>query len=151
MHHAMSGELVGRDEELQLVLSALEDLPAAVVLEGDAGIGKTSVWRAAVDALEARGVRVLSTRTAEAESRLSYAGLADVLDPVIDEALTGLPPPQRRALRLRYTAPSPKAVRRIKPRLRSPPWGRYVRRRGRGRSSSLSTTRSGSTRRPCSR
>jgi DNA-binding CsgD family transcriptional regulator len=98
MHHAMSGELVGRDEELRLVLSTLEDLPAAVVLEGDAGIGKTSVWRAAVDALEAGGVRVLSTRTAEAESRLSYAGLADILDPFLDEALAPLPPPQRRAL-----------------------------------------------------
>ncbi len=92
MHRAMSGELVGRDEELRLVLSTLEDLPAAVVLEGDAGIGKTSVWRAAVDALEALGVRVLSTRTAEAESRLSYAGLADILDPVLDEALAASSP-----------------------------------------------------------
>lgn len=94
----MAGELVGRDEELRLALGSLGDLPAAVVLEGDPGIGKTSVWRAALDELEARGARVLSTRPAEAESQLSYAGLADVLDPVLEEAVGELPPPQRRAL-----------------------------------------------------
>ena len=94
----MAIELVGRDEELAQVLATLDNLPAAVVLEGEAGIGKTSIWRAALAELAAGGVRVLSTRPAETESQLSYAGLADILDPVLDEALTALPSPQRRAL-----------------------------------------------------
>jgi DNA-binding CsgD family transcriptional regulator len=93
----MAAELVGRDEEVGLVLTTLGDLPAAVVLEGDAGIGKTSVWRAALAELEAGGVRLLSTRPAETESQLSYAGLADILEPV-DDSLRALPSPQRRAL-----------------------------------------------------
>ena len=94
----MAAELVGRDEELELVVGALADLPAGVVLEGEAGIGKTSIWRAALGELGALGFRVLSTRPAETESQLSYAGLADMLDPVLDETLTALPSPQRRAL-----------------------------------------------------
>ncbi|HET7744232.1 MAG TPA: AAA family ATPase [Gaiellaceae bacterium] len=94
----MAAELVGREEELGLVLAALEDLPAAVLLEGEAGIGKTSIWRAALAELAARGVRVLSTRPVETESRLSYAGLADILDSVLEGALSALPSPQRRAL-----------------------------------------------------
>jgi DNA-binding CsgD family transcriptional regulator len=98
MDPSMAAELVGREEELGLVLAALGALPAAVLLEGEAGIGKTSVWRAALDELETLGARVLSARPAEAESQLSYAGLADILDPVLDDALTALPAPQRCAL-----------------------------------------------------
>jgi hypothetical protein len=36
------------DDELRLVLAMLDDLPAAVVLQGEAGIGKTSIWHAAI-------------------------------------------------------------------------------------------------------
>jgi len=103
----MATELVGRDEELRVVLATLDDLPAAVVLQGEAGIGKTSIWHAAIGELDAGGVRILSTRPAEAESQLSYAGLADILDPVLDKALTVLPSPQRRALEV--------ALRRAEP------------------------------------
>jgi DNA-binding CsgD family transcriptional regulator len=94
----VTAELVGRDEELGVVIATLDDLPAAVVLEGEAGIGKTSIWRAALAELDASGVRALSTRPAETESQLSYAGLADILDPILDDALRALPSPQRRAL-----------------------------------------------------
>ena len=83
---------------------------SAVVLEGDAGIGKTTVWRSALDELEARGVRVLSTRPAEAESQLSYAGLTNIRDPVLEG----------RARR----APAASAVR---------PGGGFAPRRARGR------------------
>jgi DNA-binding CsgD family transcriptional regulator len=106
----MAVELVGREEELGLALATLDRLPAAVVLEGEAGIGKTSVWQAAVDELEARHVRVLSTRPAESESRLSYAGLADILEPVLDEALAALPSPQRHALEVALRRASPEGA-----------------------------------------
>src|SRR6266446_5862550 len=94
-------EVVGRDEELAAVrefLDAVERLPAALVVEGEAGIGKTTLWRAGIASAEERGYRVLSTRPAQAESQVSYAGLADLLEPVLEEALAELPPPQRRAL-----------------------------------------------------
>jgi DNA-binding CsgD family transcriptional regulator len=103
----MAAELVGRSEELRGALAGLEDLPAAVVLEGEPGIGKTSIWRAALEALEAGDVRVLSARPAEAESQLSYLGLADVLDPVLEDVLSTLPSPQRHALEV--------ALRRAEP------------------------------------
>jgi DNA-binding CsgD family transcriptional regulator len=106
----MAAELVGRDDELRLVLATLDDLPVAVVLQGEAGIGKTSIWHAAIAELDAGGVRLLSTRPAEAESQLSYAGLADILDPVLDEALTTLPSPQRRALEVALRRADPEGA-----------------------------------------
>jgi DNA-binding CsgD family transcriptional regulator len=96
----MAELLVGRDEELQVALVALDELPAAVVFEGEPGIGKTILWQAALAELAARGSRVLSARPAETESSLSYVGLVDVLDPVLDEVLPALPSPQRRALEI---------------------------------------------------
>jgi len=91
-------ELIGREAEFDAALAAFAKLPAIVALEGDAGIGKTSVWRAVVESLEAGGDAVLSARPAEAETQLSYAGLADLLGPVLDDSLAELPAPQRQAL-----------------------------------------------------
>ena len=51
-----------------------------------------------LDQLEARDHAVLSARPAEAETHLSYAGIADLLDPVLDDSLADLPAPQRQAL-----------------------------------------------------
>lgn len=105
----MAVELVSRAEELRAVLARLGDLPAAVVLEGEVGIGKTSIWRAAIDTLDARDFRVLSARPAEAESQLSYVGLADILDSVLDEVLPALPLPQRQALEVALRRAEPEA------------------------------------------
>ncbi len=94
-------EIVGRDEPLARLESFVADLPrrpARMVIEGEAGIGKTTVWRAGVDAATSRGYHVLVCRPAEAETRLAYSGLADLLGRVEDRAFDGLPEPQRRAL-----------------------------------------------------
>jgi DNA-binding CsgD family transcriptional regulator len=93
--------LVGREEELEAllgVLEALDQLPAAAVLAGEAGIGKTTLWLAGVEAAEARGYRVLSCRPSEAETGYSFVGLADLIGEIVGEALPELPPLQRRAL-----------------------------------------------------
>jgi DNA-binding CsgD family transcriptional regulator/predicted metal-dependent HD superfamily phosphohydrolase len=93
--------LIGRDDELRAtdrLLDAREELPGAAVLHGQAGIGKTSLWLAGIDAAVTRGYRVLSCRTSEAERQLSYAGLADLLGGVVDDVLPELPPIQQRAL-----------------------------------------------------
>jgi hypothetical protein len=89
--------ILGRDAELAEVESFVgsgSGGPSALLLEGPAGIGKTTLWRAGVSFARARGHRVLSCRAAEAEARLSYAALGDLFD----FELPDLPAPQRRAL-----------------------------------------------------
>lgn len=95
-------ELIGRQWEQAGVDRFLDRLaagPAALVLEGEPGIGKTTVWRAALDTARRRDYRVLVCRASESESALSFLGLGDLLERVPDEALERLPEPQRQALR----------------------------------------------------
>jgi DNA-binding CsgD family transcriptional regulator len=96
----MSSHIVGRDEELHVLDSFVEhvDGPTALVLEGEPGIGKSTIWRAGVEAARARGLCVLCARPAEAEAELAHAGLGDLLEPVLEEVLSQLPQPRRRAL-----------------------------------------------------
>ena len=94
-------QLVGREEELGAIVGlvdAHEDLPGAVVLSGEAGIGKTSLWLAGLDAAAAGGYRILSCRPSEAETGSSFVGLTDLLGNAVGEVLSELPPIQRRAL-----------------------------------------------------
>jgi DNA-binding CsgD family transcriptional regulator len=96
-------ELVGRDEELAWIAAFVDgpiDGPAALVLEGEPGIGKSALWLAGVDRAWAAGMRVLTARPAEAESGLAFSGLGDLLDGVLDEVLPALTPPRRHALRV---------------------------------------------------
>jgi class 3 adenylate cyclase/DNA-binding CsgD family transcriptional regulator len=93
--------VVGREEtlaELEDFVAALVRGPASLVIEGEPGIGKTTVWQAAVDAAVRRGYRVLVSRPAESEVELAYAGIADLLARVDDSVFDGLPAPQRQAL-----------------------------------------------------
>ena len=93
--------LVGRDDELEAVvrlLDAPERLPGAVVLAGEAGIGKTTLWLAGVEAAVARGYRVLTSRPSEAETQFAFACVGDLLGDVAGSVLAELPPIQRRAL-----------------------------------------------------
>jgi ATP/maltotriose-dependent transcriptional regulator MalT len=92
--------VVGRGNELSQLDAFMDDVtdgPAALLLEGESGIGKTTLWRRGVTTAAERGWRVLSTRPAESEAKLSYAGLADLLQ-ASDEVLVALPDPQRNAL-----------------------------------------------------
>ena len=93
-------DLVGRDEELAAIAGLLEaGAPAcAVVIDGEAGIGKTTVWRAAVEAAAARGFRPLEARPSQSEASLAFSTLADLLGDALEDVLPELPPPQRRAL-----------------------------------------------------
>jgi DNA-binding CsgD family transcriptional regulator len=94
-------QLVGRNEELEAIVGVLdvpEELPGVTVLSGEAGIGKTTLWLAGIDAAAAHGYRILSTRPSEAETGLSFAGLADLLGRAAGDVLPELPPVQRRAL-----------------------------------------------------
>lgn len=96
----MSGSaLVGRERELESVAAFLEaglSAAGAMLIQGDAGIGKTALWEHGVASLDGR--TVLSCRPAEAESAFSFSGLGDLLGGVIDSVLDELPGPQRDAL-----------------------------------------------------
>jgi hypothetical protein len=69
-------------------------------LTGEAGIGKTTVWEWAVRRAQTQGRHVLVSRATPAEARLPWVGLADLMRPVDEGVIAGLPPPQARALRL---------------------------------------------------
>jgi hypothetical protein len=68
------------------------------VIEGDPGIGKTTLWLDAVGRARERGFRVLTSRAAAAESVLAYNVLADLLSSVDDSIWDDLPPPQQKGL-----------------------------------------------------
>ena len=99
----MAIDVVGRDEELGSLQAFLDRRatvpgPSALALEGEAGIGKSTLWRAAVDDACARGLRVLSARPAESEQALAHAGLGDLFEDALDDVLPALSPPRRHAL-----------------------------------------------------
>jgi len=99
MQHTYSlivSSLVGRESELRAVETFLRsERLRALVIVGEPGIGKTTVWQAAVEQARARGARVLMARPTESEARLAFAGLADLLAEVPDELFERLPEPQR--------------------------------------------------------
>lgn len=111
-------EILGRDEELEALDSFLAGArPAALVLEGEAGIGKTILWRYAVEAARAQSALVLTHSAVSAEAQLSFTALADLLGDVIEDVLSSLPPPQQRALSVallleeaQESPPDPRAV-----------------------------------------
>ena len=94
--------LIGRNEELARLEAFVEgtaDGPPRLLLEGEAGIGKTTLWRAGVERAHELGFRVLESRPAAPERELSFAALGDLLSGTHDE-IGDLPAPQRRALRV---------------------------------------------------
>jgi DNA-binding CsgD family transcriptional regulator len=93
--------IVGRRAELEAIDRLLEhegESATAVLLDGEAGIGKTTVWLSGVEEARSRGMTVLVSRPVEGEMSLPFAALGDLLEPVVDEHSGGLPEPQRRAL-----------------------------------------------------
>lgn len=97
---APAAGIVGRERELaQLTAFATPGSASrALVLSGAAGIGKTTLWEAALAHARAAGLRVLVARGGAAEAKLSLTGVFDLLGTAADEVLPGLPAPQRAAL-----------------------------------------------------
>ena len=92
---------MGRGDELGYLhafLDRTERELRAVVLEGEAGVGKSTLWAAGVAEAQQRGFQVLSSRPAEVERGLAHVVLADLLEDVLEEVLPALSAPRRRAL-----------------------------------------------------
>ena len=93
--------LIGRSAELEridAVLSSRDMLPVGLLFHGREGSGKTTLWQEAIRRAHGRGFRVLDCALSRNESRLTFAGLADLVRPVLDEVLPELAPPQALAL-----------------------------------------------------
>ncbi len=93
--------MIGRSDEAAAIGRFVDRTAIGSVgflIEGEPGIGKTTVVIEAIREASARGYRVIQVRPAEAEADLSFAGLGDLLGGVFDEISEALPPPQRHAL-----------------------------------------------------
>ena len=94
-------EIVGREEELGSLYAFIGEAGgglAALVLEGEAGIGKSTLWLAGLEHARTRGLRVLSSRPAEAERSLAHVGLAISSRTASTMSCLRLAAPRRRAL-----------------------------------------------------
>ena len=92
--------LVGRERELDRVdalLSLGPDESRVLVLEGDPGIGKSALLHVARSLASERGFNVLGTAGVEAESRVPFAALHQLLAGELGQAEV-LPDPDRTAL-----------------------------------------------------
>ena len=92
--------LIGRDSELSWLRGLVDPPPAesrVLVLLGDAGMGKTVLLAEAVRQARSAGLRVLQVTGRESEQDLAFAGLHQLLRPVLDR-VADLPGRQAEAL-----------------------------------------------------
>jgi hypothetical protein len=94
------GRLIGWDAELAGLRGLLDPVPQAskvLLVTGEAGMGKTVLLADAAGRARSAGMRVLSVTGRESESKLAFAGLHQLLRPVLPTA-AGLPGRQAQAL-----------------------------------------------------
>ncbi|MGI5499348.1 helix-turn-helix transcriptional regulator [Lentzea sp. CA-135723] len=94
-------ELVGREEDIERVRAFVDSASTqggALLLSGEAGIGKTELLEFAAAHARQRGTLVLRATGSQFEAGLSFAGLHQVLYPLVKK-LDALPKTQARALR----------------------------------------------------
>jgi DNA-binding CsgD family transcriptional regulator/tetratricopeptide (TPR) repeat protein len=98
---AGTSSVAGRARELAVadeVLDRARGRPATLILAGQAGVGKTTVWGATVARATTTGFCTLITRPVESDAKLAFASLTDLFEPVTDAVIAELPPPQAGAL-----------------------------------------------------
>ncbi len=96
---ALWGRRVERDTLERTLAAVRAGQSAALVLRGEAGVGKTALLRFGIEA--ASGLRVARAAGAESEMELPFAALHQVCAPMIDK-LERIPEPQREALRTAF-------------------------------------------------
>jgi DNA-binding CsgD family transcriptional regulator len=93
--------VVSRPLEFRAVSELLQSAtvqPSGLVFEGEAGIGKTTLWLTAKEQARESGFEVMSAHVGQAESVLAYAAVADLLRNVDPTIIAGLPQLQRIAV-----------------------------------------------------
>ncbi len=99
----MDQELIGRNTEVEALDRLLERASSglsSLLIDGDAGIGKTAIWGEGLERAHQRGFRVLQASPAESERSLSLGVLTDLLASVTETELGALPAVQRHALEI---------------------------------------------------
>ena len=92
--------IVGREAVLARLRGLLDPVPRAgqvLLVTGDGGMGKTVLLADAAGRARSAGMRALSVSGRESESNLAFAGLHQLLRPVLSSA-AALPDRQRQAL-----------------------------------------------------
>ncbi|MEA3183633.1 MAG: hypothetical protein QOJ74_110, partial [Ilumatobacteraceae bacterium] len=105
--------LIGRDRERDLAaifVAASASGPAVLEIDGEPGIGKTTLFRYTVELARIGGSTVLECSPTQAESAMSYVGLTDMLRNLPNSALDALPAPQRHSLEVATLRTSPSEV-----------------------------------------
>ena len=101
------GELLERSVELaalgELIQSARDGRGSVGLIEGDAGIGKTSLLEAAIELATSSGVRVLRARAGQLEREVGWNLVRQLFDAVIR---TG--PRPRKLPKVRRHSPRPR-------------------------------------------
>ncbi|WP_427917302.1 AAA family ATPase [Streptomyces sp. cg40] len=100
MSHSAAEELVGRDRELELLGSYVDQVVGrggVLLLSGEPGVGKSALLDAAARAATAAGALVLRSAGVEFLADLSFSGLNHVLEPLLPEC-GALDPAHREAL-----------------------------------------------------
>lgn len=98
IHMPSASQRSANDPQVAGFLAAAASKPTGLVIEGEAGIGKTTLWLAQLQQGGELGFRVLTARVGQAESVMAFAALADLLDDVEDSYFDQLPGLQRLAL-----------------------------------------------------
>ena len=99
-----ASQLVGRDVEtarVDTMLGRLAEGGEALLVSGEAGVGKSALLDYARARADGLGLRTLSSLGVESEAELAFAGLHQLLVPVL-ELVELLPAPQRRALEVAF-------------------------------------------------
>ena len=97
----MGGVVIGRERELgdaRAFLAAAAEGSSLLVLAGEPGIGKSTIWSAVVEQADALGYHVLAARPSEAEVELPFAVLTDLFAGIDETTVGDLPDVQRGAL-----------------------------------------------------
>jgi DNA-binding NarL/FixJ family response regulator len=92
--------LIGRDREVEAVFDVLDRVSEhgeALVVRGEAGIGKSALLAATAERARERGMLVLTTSGVQSETHLPFAGLHQLLRPIW-AGIDALPAPQRAAV-----------------------------------------------------
>ena len=96
----VGGDLVRSAEwrQVRVFAEAIGTAPAALAVQGEAGAGKSTLWRAGAEVAAAAGYRLLRSEPSASEADLSFTGLSDLLAGVLPLVADEIPGPQREAL-----------------------------------------------------
>lgn len=100
MSDVLHPTLVGRERELEILAELFAQLAGrgtALIVTGEPGVGKSALLGHAAYLAKERSMLILSLTGLESEARMPYAGLHQLLRPMLDQA-AALSAPQREAL-----------------------------------------------------